>query len=112
VIEMLFPGRAVRHLPAPPQTRTSGFPAYGSSDLRFCLKFSRRNGAYLPLCFRSGCYMARYSLGPSVFAYGSPFRIPKPIPFIFLRLDKRIIRKEFPCNEFPLVRNNSYLGKI
>jgi hypothetical protein len=25
------PGRAVRYLPAPPQTRTSGFPAYGSS---------------------------------------------------------------------------------
>ena len=29
-----LPGRAVRYLPAPPQTRTSGFPAYGSSDLR------------------------------------------------------------------------------
>jgi len=26
-----FPGRAVRCLPAPPQTRTSRFPAYGSS---------------------------------------------------------------------------------
>jgi hypothetical protein len=30
-----FPGRAVRHLPAPPQTRTSGFPAYGSSKIGF-----------------------------------------------------------------------------
>lgn len=26
-----FPGRAVRYLPAPPQIRTSGFPASGSS---------------------------------------------------------------------------------
>ena len=30
-----FPGRAVRYLPAPPQTRTSGFPAYGSSYYGF-----------------------------------------------------------------------------
>ena len=30
-----FPGRAVRYLPAPPQTRTSGFPAYGSSKIGF-----------------------------------------------------------------------------
>ena len=29
------PGRADRYLPAPPQTRTSGFPAYGSSDYGF-----------------------------------------------------------------------------
>ncbi len=32
---LVFPGRAVRYLPAPPQTRTSGFPAYGSSDIGF-----------------------------------------------------------------------------
>jgi len=31
----LLPGRAVRYLPAPPQTRTSGFPAYGSSGYGF-----------------------------------------------------------------------------
>jgi hypothetical protein len=30
-----FPGRAVRYLPAPPQIRTSGFPAYGSSIYGF-----------------------------------------------------------------------------
>jgi hypothetical protein len=29
------PGRAVRCLPAPPQIRTSGFPAYGSSIYGF-----------------------------------------------------------------------------
>ncbi len=27
-----IPGRAVRYLPAPPQSRTSGFPASGSSS--------------------------------------------------------------------------------
>jgi hypothetical protein len=30
-----LPGRAVRCLPAPAQTRTSGFPAYGSSIYGF-----------------------------------------------------------------------------
>jgi len=30
-LNVMIPGRAVRYLPAPPQTRTSGFPAYGSS---------------------------------------------------------------------------------
>ncbi|HKJ33359.1 MAG TPA: hypothetical protein VKA34_16100, partial [Balneolales bacterium] len=30
-----FPGRAVRCLPAPPQIRTSRFPAYGSSAYGF-----------------------------------------------------------------------------
>jgi len=33
-----LPGRAVRYLPAPPQTRTSGFPAYGSSKIGFAVK--------------------------------------------------------------------------
>ncbi len=33
-----FPGRAVRYLPAPPQIRTSGFPAYGSSNSRVHFK--------------------------------------------------------------------------
>ena len=30
-----FPGRAVRYLTAPPQNRTSGFLAYGSSQFGF-----------------------------------------------------------------------------
>jgi len=32
------PGRAGRYLPAPPQIRTSGFPASGSSEVRFALR--------------------------------------------------------------------------
>lgn len=37
-IAVVLPGRAVRYLPAPPQTRTSGFPAYGSSKIGFAVK--------------------------------------------------------------------------
>ncbi len=33
-----IPGRATRYLIAPPQTRTSGFPAYGSSYKSVSLK--------------------------------------------------------------------------
>jgi hypothetical protein len=32
ILTSKFPGRADRYLPAPPQTRTSRFPASGSSD--------------------------------------------------------------------------------
>jgi len=35
---MLFPGRAARCLTAPPQIRTSSFPASGSSVIRFAMK--------------------------------------------------------------------------
>jgi hypothetical protein len=38
----VFPGRAVCYLPAPPQTRTSGFPAYGSSVLGFAKRICDR----------------------------------------------------------------------
>jgi hypothetical protein len=35
IVRFLFPGRAGRYRPTPPQTRTSGFPAYGSSGYGF-----------------------------------------------------------------------------
>jgi hypothetical protein len=34
-----FPGRAVRYLPAPPQIRTSSFPASGSSVYGFAKEY-------------------------------------------------------------------------
>ena len=33
-----YPGKAVRYLPAPPQTRTNGFSVSGSLVVRFALK--------------------------------------------------------------------------
>ena len=34
-VPTIYPGRAVRYLPAPPQSRTSGFSASGSSIISF-----------------------------------------------------------------------------
>ena len=36
-----LPGRAVRCLPAPPQIRTSGLPASGSSVVSFAMKIQK-----------------------------------------------------------------------
>ncbi|HKJ33014.1 MAG TPA: hypothetical protein VKA34_14355, partial [Balneolales bacterium] len=41
----IIPGRAVRCLPAPPQIRTSRFPAYGSSAYGFATGWT---GLYRP----------------------------------------------------------------
>ncbi|HKJ30394.1 MAG TPA: hypothetical protein VKA34_01145, partial [Balneolales bacterium] len=40
-----LPGRAVRCLPAPPQIRTSRFPAYGSSAIGFANRSDGLSGA-------------------------------------------------------------------
>ena len=37
----VIPGRAGRYLPAPPQIRTSGFPASGSSRVSFAILKSK-----------------------------------------------------------------------